>query len=164
MKATGIVRRVDELGRVVIPREIRRIFRIDEGMPLEMFIEGDMLCFKKYCPMDDEYIKRAEEIVTTLSMELESVRILISTLDKYVAASSNGRGLKGGTLPENVRNLLKDGKPRAVSLQTEEHSIYYTYPIIRDFDVIGGIIILDKMPNKHEISLVRLSANILSLI
>ena len=48
MKATGIVRRIDDLGRVVIPKEIRRELHINEGDPLELFCEGSAVCFKKY--------------------------------------------------------------------------------------------------------------------
>lgn len=48
MRATGIVRRVDDLGRVVIPKEIRRTLRIKEGEPMELFIEDDGVVFKKY--------------------------------------------------------------------------------------------------------------------
>ncbi len=48
MKATGIVRRIDELGRVVIPKEIRRTLRIREGDPLELFTDRDELMLKKY--------------------------------------------------------------------------------------------------------------------
>lgn len=48
MKSTGIVRRVDDLGRVVIPKEIRRSLHIREGDPLELFIDGNAVCFKKY--------------------------------------------------------------------------------------------------------------------
>ena len=48
MKATGIVRRIDELGRVVIPKEIRRTLRIKEGDPLEIFTDRDELMLKKY--------------------------------------------------------------------------------------------------------------------
>ena len=48
MKATGIVRRIDDLGRVVIPREIRRSLKIREGYPLEIFLEDNCVCFKKY--------------------------------------------------------------------------------------------------------------------
>ena len=48
MKATGIVRRIDDLGRVVIPKEIRRTLRIKEGDPLELFTDRDCVCFKKY--------------------------------------------------------------------------------------------------------------------
>ena len=48
MKATGIVRRIDDLGRVVIPKEIRRSLKIREGDPLEILIEKNCVCFKKY--------------------------------------------------------------------------------------------------------------------
>lgn len=48
MKATGIVRRIDDLGRVVIPKEIRRSLKIREGDPLEIFLEKDCVCFKRY--------------------------------------------------------------------------------------------------------------------
>ena len=51
MKATGIVRRIDELGRVVIPKEIRRTLRIREGDPLELFTARDELMLKKYSPL-----------------------------------------------------------------------------------------------------------------
>lgn len=54
MKATGIVRRIDDLGRVVIPKEIRRTLRIREGDPLEIFTESDGgVIFKKYSPMNE---------------------------------------------------------------------------------------------------------------
>lgn len=50
MKATGIIRRTDDLGRIVIPKEIRRKMNIREGEPLEIFLEGDGVVFKKYLP------------------------------------------------------------------------------------------------------------------
>lgn len=53
MKATGIVRRIDDLGRVVIPKEIRRTLKIREGDPLEIFIEdNNCVCFKRYSTLE----------------------------------------------------------------------------------------------------------------
>jgi transcriptional pleiotropic regulator of transition state genes len=51
LKSTGIVRRVDELGRVVIPVELRRVYGIDERDPLEIFTQGDQIVLRKYQPM-----------------------------------------------------------------------------------------------------------------
>ena len=48
MKSTGIIRRIDDLGRVVIPKEIRQTLRIREGDPLELWLDKDAICFKKY--------------------------------------------------------------------------------------------------------------------
>ena len=56
MKATGVVRRIDDLGRVVIPKEIRQSLRIREGDPLELWLDKDTVCFKKYnvgAPLED---------------------------------------------------------------------------------------------------------------
>lgn len=53
MGATGIIRRIDDLGRVVIPRELRRKLGIKEGDPLELFIDSDSVTFKKYHPEAD---------------------------------------------------------------------------------------------------------------
>jgi AbrB family transcriptional regulator (stage V sporulation protein T) len=59
MVPTGIVRRVDDLGRIIIPKKIRRIMKIHEGDPLEIFIDGDgSVTFKKYSPLNREEKKR----------------------------------------------------------------------------------------------------------
>lgn len=65
MKATGILRRVDDLGRVVIPKDIRRTLRIHEGDALEIYTDEDMVCFKRYCPQGEwqEDLKKIEEEV-----------------------------------------------------------------------------------------------------
>ena len=59
MKTTGIVRRIDDLGRVVIPKEIRRSLGIREGAPLEIFLHEDCICFKKYIPNKLEKVSDA---------------------------------------------------------------------------------------------------------
>ena len=59
MKATGIVRRIDDLGRVVIPKEIRRTLGIREDAPLEIFLHEDCICFKKYIPNKLEKVSDA---------------------------------------------------------------------------------------------------------
>ena len=53
MKATGVVRRIDDLGRIVIPKELRRTMRIREGDSLEIFIDGEKIMLKKYSPVQN---------------------------------------------------------------------------------------------------------------
>ena len=65
MKATGIVRRVDDLGRVVIPKEIRRTLKIREGDPLEIFLENDCVCFHRYSALgslSEETLRIAQDM------------------------------------------------------------------------------------------------------
>lgn len=64
MKATGIVRRIDDLGRVVIPKEIRRIMRIREGDPLEIYTDSDgSVTFKRYVPMNEKDYAKAKQVL-----------------------------------------------------------------------------------------------------
>lgn len=66
MRTTGIVRRIDDLGRVVIPKEIRRQLRIKEGDPFEIFLEGNKVCFEKYSPIDAENWEAAFRIAKVM--------------------------------------------------------------------------------------------------
>lgn len=65
MKATGIIRRVDDLGRIVIPKEVRRTLHIKEGDPLEIYTDNQAVCFKKYSPIPD-YIPMVTACIETL--------------------------------------------------------------------------------------------------
>ena len=85
MKATGIVRRIDDLGRVVIPKEIRRTMRIREGDPLEIYTDNDgEVIFKKYSPIG-ELTPFASQYAEVL-YKSTSFPILISDTDHIIAA------------------------------------------------------------------------------
>ena len=90
MKATGIVRRIDDLGRVVIPKEIRRTMRIREGDPLEIFTDaqGEVI-FKKYSPMRDrtEFMTQYAEVLN----KALGVPVFITDRDHVVAYSGAGK-------------------------------------------------------------------------
>ena len=66
MQATGIIRRVDDLGRVVIPKELRRNLKIREGDPLEIYVNDDMICFKKYQLYADEQFRKAYQMAKAI--------------------------------------------------------------------------------------------------
>ncbi len=104
MKATGIVRRIDDLGRIVIPKEIRRTLRIREGDPLEIFTdrEGEVI-LKKYSPIG-ELSQFAGEYAESLS-QTTGYLVLITDCDHVVAASGAGR---------------KDFEGKPISKQLEE--------------------------------------------
>lgn len=126
MKATGIVRRVDELGRVVIPREIRRSLKIREGEPLEILIEKNCVCFKKYSAlgfMDDETLRIA------LAMAKNSGLRPIAIYDR----DTKLRGLENFPLyvPDEWE---RKRKPFAYK------DTYGVYPIITDSELMGYVV------------------------
>lgn len=83
MKATGIVRRVDDLGRVVIPREIRRSMGIQDGEPLEIFLESDAVIFRRYCyNLTAEVARVAELVEQNCDADAETMRWLTNEFMK----------------------------------------------------------------------------------
>ena len=86
MKATGIVRRIDDLGRVVVPKEIRRTLRLREGEPMEIFTRGDgEIVLKKYSPIG-ELSAYAKEFADTIA-QITGHLVCVSDHDQIVAAS-----------------------------------------------------------------------------
>lgn len=85
MRATGIVRRVDDLGRIVIPREIRRSMGIREGEPLEIYLENDAIIFRRYCyKLTAEVARVAELVEQNCNADTETIRLLT---DKFLEIS-----------------------------------------------------------------------------
>jgi len=89
MKPTGIVRRIDDLGRVVIPKEIRRVARIHEGDALELFTEGNAICFKKYEIGEEEFAQRCADWVQQHRKDIVSTAFVDNTT--YVVFMYNAR-------------------------------------------------------------------------
>lgn len=73
MKATGVVRRIDDLGRIVIPREIRKNLGINEGDPLEIFVDGKTVIFKKYRPSTEELAEDCVKFVNKVRNNIASI-------------------------------------------------------------------------------------------
>ena len=103
MKATGVVRRIDDLGRVVIPKEIRKTLRIKEGEPLEIYTdkEGEVI-LKKYSPIG-ELTEFATEYAETLSKTTGHIAF-ITDKDTIIAVSG---GSKKEYLEKNISNELE---------------------------------------------------------
>jgi AbrB family transcriptional regulator, stage V sporulation protein T len=153
MKATGIVRRIDDLGRVVIPKEIRRTLRIREGDPLEIFVdrEGEVI-LKKYSPIS-ELSDFTKEIADAL---YDSLNHLVLICDRDVFISVSG-GSKKEYLNKNIGQVIEKAMEERVSViektkkdldVVDEHSesimSYVISPIVANGDPIGAVIILSK--------------------
>lgn len=160
MKATGIVRRIDDLGRVVVPKEIRRTLRIREGDPLEIFVdrEGEVI-LKKYSPIR-ELSDFAKEYAEALYDSLGHL-ILICDRDAYIAAT--GASKKDyfqkniSSYMENVMEgrmaVLQNGDNHTMFIDgTEEENVSFAIgPIIAGGDPIGAVIVLSREKKLGEI-------------
>ncbi len=160
MKATGVVRRIDDLGRVVIPKEIRKTLRIKEGDPLEIFTdkEGEVI-LKKYSPIG-ELTEFATGYAETLAKTTGHIAC-ITDKDTVIAVSG---GAKKEFLEQDISDELEklmDEKEKYMSKENNDLAIPITknenkerrynsqvvYPIISDGDVIGSVILLSKDNN-----------------
>ena len=175
MKATGIVRRIDDLGRVVIPKEIRRTLRIREGDPLEIFTdrEGEII-LKKYSPIG-ELGNFAKEYAESLSQTSGHITCIVDK-DQIIAVSG---GPKKDFLDKNISNALEKAinQRNVVSatrndaafvpiLEDDDPSAYnneFIAPIISEGDVLGAIVFLssDKKMGEVEGKLAQTAAGFL---
>ena len=176
MKATGIVRRIDDLGRVVIPKEIRRTLRIREGEPMEIFTERDGgIILKKYSYMS-ELAALAGKYAEAMAQSLDMM-VCITDRDQVIAVSG---GPKKDFLQKNISEQLEKviseretvvasrGDKNFISLTTEEKcgiTAQAVAPIICEGDAIGSVIVLSKEPNAKlgnmELKLVMTAAGFL---
>ena len=157
MRATGIVRRIDELGRVVIPKEIRRTLRIREGDPLEIFTDHDgEVVLKKYSPIG-EIAAIAKDYTDSLYRTLGHVA-LISDRDAIVSASGvNKRDYAEKALSPEADAVMQSRTLQVLNLASGARMIPVTNddrpdlysaqiiaPILADGEIIGSLILLNR--------------------
>ena len=153
MKATGIVRRIDELGRVVIPKEIRRTMKIREGDPLEIFTDhGGELILKKYSPAK-EITDFAEKLAVSVS-ESAGLPVIVTDRDTVIAVSGTAQKEYLNTavsdklekiMEARIPVLLKDKS--VVPVNDRDTGGYYAQaaaPILAGGDICGCVIVLSK--------------------
>ena len=177
MKATGIVRRIDELGRVVIPKEIRRTLRIKEGDPLEIFTDRDELMLKKYSPIAtlEKFSKATARSLNDLSGKLA----VICDTDGVLHAFGDGkREFDGKGLSEDMDRILKERRSYIANaaeggdvipitnMGEEGMTAQVIVPIVSGGDCLGAVAILSREEGArmgaNEMNLARLTADILA--
>lgn len=153
MKATGIVRRIDELGRVVIPKEIRRTQRIRQGDALEIFTAADgQVVFKKYSPLV-ELGELAGVYAEVLAKNLGRP-VLVCDRESIVAATGTGKGqLLGRQISDAAARLLAMRGPytapetaarRITAFDKGETVLLCVCPIVVQGDVEGGVLLTGR--------------------
>ena len=176
MKATGIVRRIDELGRIVIPKEIRRTLRIKESDPMEIFTENDgSVILRKYSPIGDmvSFAKPYAESLAQVSGHI----VLIADRDQFIASAGSGcKGFCGKSLSKEMNEKLNDRESVCASKNdlgyiplTDDEEIAFEHeviiPILAEGDLCGAVCLLstdEKNPmSEVEIKLAQSASGFL---
>ncbi len=154
MKATGIVRRIDDLGRIVIPKEIRRTLRIRESDPLEIFTdrEGEII-LKKYSPIGEmsTFAKQYAESLAQVSGHV----VLITDRDQVIAVAGGYKNAMGRPVSKALEEKIEKRETvmavkgdrffiPVVDEMSEEYQHEAISPIICEGDVIGAVILLES--------------------
>ena len=158
MKATGIVRRIDDLGRVVIPKEIRRTLRIREGDPLEIFTKSDgEVIFKKYSPMGElsEFSGQYSDVLNRAA----NMPIIITDRDHVISVSGlSKKDLQERRVSEPLEELMEnrdkfidDGSKNAFyPIEGLEMRALVAFPIIASGDIAGSVLFLESEQKKSS--------------
>lgn len=165
MKSTGVTRKIDELGRVVIPKEIRKNLGIRDGESLEIFTDEESIIFKKYSE-----IERFEDLgkkLCDLVSNIYKLNIIITDREKVISTSINTEiiskklDVKLISLIDNRESLLSKEK-QTLNFENIEVNGYTTImPIIESSDSLGLIILLDENYNDNG-NLAKLLARIIA--
>ena len=175
MKATGIVRRIDDLGRVVIPKEIRRTMRIREGDPLEIYTAADgEVIFKKYSPMGD-FAEFTSQYAEVLGKAL-NMPVVITDRDRVIAVAGISKkeyldrkvSAQLETVMTNRAGVTLTAAD-AITLRPmdgDDARACIAFPIIGNGDVSGCVCALfgasNASPTAAEVKLVQVAAQFLA--
>ena len=169
MKATGVVRRIDNLGRIVIPKEIRKTMRIQSGDNLEIFMdENENILLKKYSQID-KLNEIAQNITDSIAIN-NNHSIFITNNDEFIAGSGK---LKKNFLNKKIsnqlltilnnRNLVFKTNDKIKLTDEEFNGNFIISPIIAGGDAIGLVIMLDtENIADNEVSIIKIIASFLA--
>ena len=176
MKATGIIRRIDDLGRIVIPKEIRKTMHIRESNPLEIFTEKDgSIILKKYSPIG-EMGSNAQQCAESIASQLPHTVCICDQDSVIAAAGPNAKKLLGKLLHEKSEEALSERKNLLMHRESKNF-----FPFISDFpevfqyvclatiisegDAVGFVCILsiDEKLTEQELMVARVGAGFLIL-
>ena len=169
MKSTGITRRIDDLGRIVIPKEIRKNLKIKENEVLEIFINNDEIILKKFSPFNDSE-KILSDYIKVIN-DMTGNDVIITDRDKVILSSKRlEEKLLNKKLSEYVNDLIEN---RSTFLSNDMKGIevidnekikqnYYFIPFIIDSDVVGSIIMFSsKEIDENSKSLLLIASKLL---
>lgn len=148
MKSTGITRRIDELGRIVIPKEIRKNLRLKDGESLEIFINNEDIVLKKFSKMGDmgevfnDYVNIVNSLTGSTILITDTEKVISSSKEQYINEK----------ISDQIEEFLERRSPiftnsiKDISIikGVKEECNYYIVPLIINSDVCGLLILLSK--------------------
>lgn len=168
MKSTGVIRKIDELGRIVLPKEIRRNLGIRDGENLEIFVENDHILLKKYSKMQ-EYSEIVNNLATIVN-NTYNFNLIITDRDKVLYSSVEKIKLNqelGDKLLSYIHNRESVSRSTLDTYNFKEEDLtgyYLIFPIISSIDCLGLIIFYNEnsaIP-EYQIELLKLISNIIT--
>ena len=166
MKSTGVVRRIDELGRIVIPKEIRRNLGIRDGENIEIFTENDSIILKKF------YRMRASSDLASNLCELVynsfNYKMIITDREKIIAYAGLSADIKNHLLSPEYLEMIENREIKIkenTSITIGEYTLngnFVFIPIISLNDSIGLIIMVSESPLKDEVIIGKFVSSIFS--
>ena len=162
MLKSGITRRIDELGRIVIPKEIRYNLGIREGEPLEISVNDNSILIKKYSQIEN--IKLISGNICEIINDVFNVNIIVSDREKVVATNKELKNMINTPLGEKHK-LLIDNRENYTSSNLETmfdiEGYFYIAPIITIADCSGLVFIISKDKNDESVKYANIAKKLI---
>jgi len=160
---SGITRRIDELGRIVIPKEMRINLGIRDGEPLEIYIENNTIVIKKFSQVEN--IKDISIKVCNIISDICKIDLLISDREKIIVSSSKLKALNNMFLTEKMKALI-DNRENYISDSRDKflgmEKYFIMIPIITSTDCSGLIIIISDQKNSEDLVYAKIVQKLIS--
>ncbi len=157
MIKSGITRRIDELGRIVVPKEIRYNLGIRDGEPLEIYTSDNSIIIKKYSQVEN--IKNISTILCEIFSQICGVDVIITDREKVIATDSNNLKLMDYKLSDKLTNLI-DNRENLISEKEDnwfdKMGYFVMLPIITSIDSSGLVIVYNKVKNEELLKYAKL--------
>lgn len=165
MKATGVVRRIDDLGRIVIPKEIRRNFKINEGDSVEIYVDNNGIIIRKYSLLDD--MSELAYLLCNTVNQLFDKQIIITDRDKIISCSKSMKDYLKRDLSITLKNKINEraefisSDKIPISNKNDLVSSCFLIPILVDSDSLGSVILISDNISEEDKNLIRFIVSIL---
>lgn len=125
MKTTGIVRNVDSLGRIVIPREIRHTLQLEDNASIEIFVDGDLIIFKRYSPVIEDSLTDKEDV----KINEEEIKLLKENIEIIIETINNSKR-------DSIELLEKELEEKRLQLEKKEEQLRERDSLLKDYKIL----------------------------